>query len=111
MWKGDGKSQRSAKITLYLWGGGEQTITQPSITINPFSPESILEKRAALISLSRASQALLWACSGNLPLKSSKHSRASATYFSSKRQRASRKWAFRCPGLRDRAFRQSLSPS
>ncbi len=45
--------------------------------------ESVFEKRAALMSLSSASHALLCACSGNLPLKSSRHSWASATYLSS----------------------------
>lgn len=75
------------------------------------SPLSLLEKRAALMSLSSASQALLCACSGNFPLKSSRHSSASATYLSSKRQRARRKWAFRWQGFRDMAFRQSLRAS
>lgn len=74
-------------------------------------PDSVLEKRAALMSLSRASQALLCACSGNFPLKSSRHSRASATYLSSNRHRAKRKWAFRCPGFSVRAFRQSRRAS
>lgn len=74
-------------------------------------PESVLEKRAALMSLSKALQALLLACSGNFPLKSSRHSRASAKYFSSNRHLASLKWAFRCPGFRVRAFRQSLRAS
>ena len=74
-------------------------------------PDSVLVKRAALMSLSKASQALLCACSGNFPLKSSKHSRASATYLSSKRHRASRKWAFRWAGFSVRAFRQSLRAS
>lgn len=75
------------------------------------SPLSLLEKRAALMSLSSASQALLCACSGNFPLKSSRHSSASATYLSSKRQRARRKWAFRWHGFRDMAFKQSLRAS
>lgn len=85
----------------------EQSVQQMQHT----SPDSFLAYKADLMSLSRASHALLWACSGNFPLKSSRHSRASATYLSSNRQRASLKWALRCPGFKLRAFKQSLRAS
>lgn len=81
------------------------------LLLSAYSPPSFLEKRAAVMSRPNASQALLWACSGNFPLKSSRHSRASATYLSSKRQRAKRKCAFRWHGFREMALRQSLRAS
>ncbi|KAL0605032.1 40S ribosomal protein S6 [Plecturocebus cupreus] len=91
----------------------KETVTAP--LLNAHSPPSFLEKRAAVMSRPNASQALLWACSGNFPLKSSRHSRASATYLSSKRQRARRKCAFSTqrehPVLRAATLRPGTSNS
>lgn len=69
---------------------------------------STLEKMTALISRSRAWQACELAYSGNLDLKTLRHSKASWTQPNSWRQRAIRKWAFMWLGSMHKASWQSL---